>query len=449
MSFLEKYKPKSLNDFVGNSQNIIKIKDWLSNFKENKEKSILLSGPPGIGKTTIATLIFKKFNYIPIEFNASELRTAKSLENKLDNILNNSNILSMFNDNRKIGIIMDEIDGCSVGDRGGLKKIIKYLKKKQKFKNPIILICNNESKLNILQIKKLSLYIKFLYPRDFEFKNFINKIILSENLNLNDEFKLKIYKNCQNDFRRILNILELINRNKEKLTNKNLNLLIHSCSNKNISYKIITILNKLFNSTENISIIEYIDLAGNETKILLSLIHANFINFLYLNRIGDNKQKLILTINLYKFLHSSLKINFTIYSKCNWFLRKYSNILGGFSSKILINKLKKTSYNKSNKIITNTNINKLSVRNINNKNKICLCKKLKIPFSHFNVISDIYLTKIYNNYFLFPQLNITFLDLEKLIKFSLNNKYWVKKFNKEFLKKIKQLIKQKKLVQSQ
>ena len=179
MNFLEKYKPKIISDVIGNSKNLVLIQNWLNHFRKstNKYKSILISGPPGIGKTTVASIILKENNYIPIEFNASEIRNASNLKEKMDSILNNTNILCMFDDKRKLGIIMDEIDGTSSGDRGGLKKLLSYIKSKKKYKNPIIFICNYENKSNILDIKKHSLYIKFSYPTSFEFKKFIRKIL--------------------------------------------------------------------------------------------------------------------------------------------------------------------------------------------------------------------------------------------------------------------------------
>ena len=52
----------------------------------------------------------------------------------------------MFNVNSKLSIIMDEIDGCLSGDKGGVKQIIKMIflrrklkkKKTNKTKNKLI-----------------------------------------------------------------------------------------------------------------------------------------------------------------------------------------------------------------------------------------------------------------------------------------------------------------------
>ena len=60
----DKYKPKTIEDMVGNKKNIETIKKWLSDFKQNKkniQRALFISGPPGIGKTTIAHLILKHF----------------------------------------------------------------------------------------------------------------------------------------------------------------------------------------------------------------------------------------------------------------------------------------------------------------------------------------------------------------------------------------------------
>jgi replication factor C subunit 1 len=43
-------------------------------------RAILISGPPGIGKTTSAHLMAKMAGYSPIELNASDVRSKKLIE---------------------------------------------------------------------------------------------------------------------------------------------------------------------------------------------------------------------------------------------------------------------------------------------------------------------------------------------------------------------------------
>lgn len=51
--------------------------------KRPHEKIILICGPPGAGKTTLANIVARHAGYNPIEVNASDDRTADVLENKV------------------------------------------------------------------------------------------------------------------------------------------------------------------------------------------------------------------------------------------------------------------------------------------------------------------------------------------------------------------------------
>ena len=74
------------------------IRLWFSRYdnyklnfkKDNADKSgmfraVLISGPPGIGKTTAAHLVGKNLGYNIVEFNASDTRSKKSLDARFIN----------------------------------------------------------------------------------------------------------------------------------------------------------------------------------------------------------------------------------------------------------------------------------------------------------------------------------------------------------------------------
>ena len=122
--WIDKYKPKKLSDLIGNKIQIKKTKLWLSNFYnkvEGTKTALLISGPPGIGKTTLANLILNDFNYDIIEFNASDVRNQKLIRENLKNILGKQSISKLMGGNNNNGIIMDEVDGASTGDKGGIR----------------------------------------------------------------------------------------------------------------------------------------------------------------------------------------------------------------------------------------------------------------------------------------------------------------------------------------
>lgn len=73
---------------------------YKANFKKpgknlmNVYRAVLISGPPGIGKTTSAHLCAKLAGYTPIELNASDTRSKKLVENGMN--INNLSLDGYF-----------------------------------------------------------------------------------------------------------------------------------------------------------------------------------------------------------------------------------------------------------------------------------------------------------------------------------------------------------------
>ena len=76
MKWVEKYAPQSLADVVGNEKIKDQIETWASRWLAGEaQKPLLLVGPPGVGKTTIAHLVGKEYFSETIEVNASDKRS--------------------------------------------------------------------------------------------------------------------------------------------------------------------------------------------------------------------------------------------------------------------------------------------------------------------------------------------------------------------------------------
>jgi replication factor C subunit 1 len=112
--WVDHYKPTKLSEVIGHREPMEDLYKWLSTWTP-KDKPILMTGPPGIGKTTIAHLIAKRCKYEVVEVNASEDRSAAAVK-KLFLGSNTSGV------DRRI-MILDEVDGMSSGDRGGIAAI--------------------------------------------------------------------------------------------------------------------------------------------------------------------------------------------------------------------------------------------------------------------------------------------------------------------------------------
>ena len=147
MPLNEKYRPKSFNEVRGQILAVEKAKAFVNNFGRGK-KALILHGPPGSGKTTIAHVSAIENNAELFELNASDLRDREKLERILKPALEQKSLLK----NKKI-ILIDEVDGISAVDRGGLT-VLLYLIKTAIY--PIIITANNIWHKKFSELRKVS-----------------------------------------------------------------------------------------------------------------------------------------------------------------------------------------------------------------------------------------------------------------------------------------------------
>jgi replication factor C subunit 1 len=78
-------KPKTLAEIIGHANTIKELRQWLTGFSASTQpRAALLTGPPGIGKTTTAHRVAAELGYTVVESNASENRSSKDVLSLLD-----------------------------------------------------------------------------------------------------------------------------------------------------------------------------------------------------------------------------------------------------------------------------------------------------------------------------------------------------------------------------
>jgi hypothetical protein len=130
--------------------------EWCSLPTPRTPSACFLYGPPGIGKTTLAKKALEAANHRVVEWNASQHRHKSAVNDSLVPLLNSTNVADYFSETgpKPLGIILDEIDGMSVGDKGGLSELLQILKE-YRGGNAIVCISNEWMEKKFQPFQKL------------------------------------------------------------------------------------------------------------------------------------------------------------------------------------------------------------------------------------------------------------------------------------------------------
>ncbi|KAI0348923.1 DNA replication factor C, large subunit [Trametes cingulata] len=199
-----RYAPQTLKEICGNKGQVEKLQDWLnswssslkSGFKKpgkngmNIFRAVLITGPPGIGKMTSAHLCAKLAGFRPIELNASDARSKKLVENSTNTM--NASLDGWMHGGHKRNaagvtitdkscLIMDEVDGMSAGDRGGVGALCALIKKT---KIPIICIANDRGAQKLKPLANVTYNLTFRTPEPAAIHSRILSIAFKEKMKI-------------------------------------------------------------------------------------------------------------------------------------------------------------------------------------------------------------------------------------------------------------------------
>jgi replication factor C subunit 1 len=376
--WVNKYKPTSVSEIIGNNSQITDFKLWLENISTSKTQGIVISGNQGLGKTLTIRQVLEESGYIPRIINPNEIKDHRIYDDFSDyyNFVNSiySKIQFSKNKNKKIALIFDETENITLTSEK--KYVMEIYKENNKLKSfPLIFISNNQHSKLLNDLKKGCHEIVFTNPSTIELKNLVKQISQKEKIYFdNDNVIDKLVKFSQNDIRRLINLLQELSYHvsNNKISELNIDEFIEKSREKNIDVG-------LFDSTERIlnNYLDYetiIKLYESEKVLLPLMIHENYLKKI-LNKSKDSWQNII--YNIVKVSDSISRgdnIETSIYTDQNWYLQNIHGFYTCLNTSYWINKNKSNYKIENEEIKFSSDLNKTSLKNINRKNIVNLSK---------------------------------------------------------------------------
>src|SRR5213596_2566170 len=211
----EKYRPKTLDEIVGNPTAVAELRKWAAAWDKGRpdKRAVILQGDPGIGKTSAALALANEMGWSAIEMNASDSRNAEAIRK----IATRGAVLQTFTETgefvrakeggRKL-IILDEADNVfGREDKGGIGAIVEMI---QETRQPVVLIANDYYALTrrSSSLKRLCKTIKFQGVHEDAMKNILRTIASKEGVDVTDDVLDVIVERAGGDLRSAINDLE-------------------------------------------------------------------------------------------------------------------------------------------------------------------------------------------------------------------------------------------------
>ncbi|XP_050803366.1 replication factor C subunit 1 [Gopherus flavomarginatus] len=358
--WVDKYKPTSLKTVIGQQGEqscANKLLRWLQNWHKNTSedkhakpsksggkdggtnfKAALLSGPPGVGKTTTAALVCEELGYSYVELNASDARSKNSLKDVVAESLNNTSMKDFCSGtshsvSMKHVLIMDEVDGMAGNeDRGGIQELIGLIKTT---KIPIICMCNDRNHPKIRSLVHYCFDLRFQRPRLEQIKGAMMSIAFKEGLKIPAPAMNEIILAANQDIRQVLHNLSMWCTKSKSLTYDEAKA-DASKAKKDIKLGPFDVVRKVFTAgeeTSHMSLIDKSDLFFHDYSLGPLFVQENYVHVKPVAARGNMKKHLMLLSRAADSICDGDLVDKQIRSKQNWNLLPmqaiYSSVLPG------------------------------------------------------------------------------------------------------------------------
>ncbi|XP_050375424.1 uncharacterized protein LOC126792944 [Argentina anserina] len=209
-----------------------------------EQKILLLCGPPGLGKTTLAHVAAKHCGYRVVEVNASDDRSSSTIGAKILDVVQMNTLSADSRASRPKCLVIDEIDGALGDGKGAVEAIIKMVSadkmsdkehetvnkehtsgkasskkgpKSAALTRPIICICNDLYAPSLRPLRQIAKVHVFVQPTVNRVVSRLKYICNKERMKTSSIALTVLAEHTECDIRSCLNTLQFLNKKNEAL----------------------------------------------------------------------------------------------------------------------------------------------------------------------------------------------------------------------------------------
>ena len=197
----EKHRPRTAAEMVGNEEPRAAVMEWFAKWRKGT-RPIMLVGPPGTGKTTIAHVAAGRFGYDLIGLNASDARSRSRINDVLAPALGNASVMG------SPMIFVDEVDGIhGRSDYGGAAALAEILKAPAV---PVVLAANDDSsdKMRAISRRVTTVRLRRVPPRLL--RTHLEDVLRREGARLGPGTLVAVVNRSRGDIRSMINMAQAL-----------------------------------------------------------------------------------------------------------------------------------------------------------------------------------------------------------------------------------------------